>query len=75
MSRGYGSDKKNRKQKGAKNHRVRPGCHKLMTMATYNGKSVSSKNLSGELEEKLRRINWDIPGLCEIRRKVEEKIS
>lgn len=60
---------------GAKNHRTRLGCHKLTTLATYNGWSSSSENRLQEFEEELERINCDILGLCKGRRKGEENTN
>ena len=72
---GYGSGQQNMKTGCATKHRYRPGCHKMMTLATYNGRSLSSESRLQELEEELERIKWDIIGLCEVRRKGEERIE
>lgn len=64
----HSRDKKEMKIEGAKNYRVQLGCHKLITLATYNGRSpTSEKRLLPELEE-LERINSNILGFCNVRK-------
>ena len=70
----YGSGQNCKKTEGAKNHRS-SGCCKFMTIATYNGRSLSNESRLQELEEELDKIRWDIIGLSEIRRKGEEEIE
>ena len=70
-----GSGQCGMKAGGAKNHWNGPGCRLLLTLATYNGRSLASEAKLQELEEELEKINWDIIGLSEVRRKGEELVE
>lgn len=50
---GYDSNQKDMKTKGANNHWAQLDCHKLMTLATYKGRSLSSGICLQELEKEL----------------------
>ncbi|KAI5737947.1 hypothetical protein M8J77_001036 [Diaphorina citri] len=73
-----GSGQCNMKTKGAKNLRDQSSCHPhppLLNLSTYNGRSLYTDDRLEELELELSKIKWDIVGLCEVRRKEEEKIE
>ncbi len=60
---------------GAKNLWVRTGCQWKLKLCTYNARSLSSDDRLQELEDELDRINFDIVGICETRRKGEGCIT
>ncbi|XP_023231883.1 uncharacterized protein LOC111631804 [Centruroides sculpturatus] len=72
---GQGSDQCCMKAEGAKNHRAGPGCHLMMNLAYYNGRSLSSEPRLQELEEELLKIKWDVTGLSEVKRNGEGQIQ
>lgn len=41
-----------------------------MTLVVYNEQSLSSENHLQELKQELKRINWDILKLCEVKRRL-----
>ena len=47
------------------------GCQWKLKICTYNARSLSSDDRLHELEDELDRINFDIVGICETRRKGE----
>ena len=66
-----GSWKHDNGAEGAKNLWVRTGCQWKLKICTYNARSLSSDDRLHELEDELDRINFDIVGICETRRKGE----
>ena len=65
----YGSGSVKKGAESAKNLWVRTGCHWDLNIWTYNARSLSSDDRMVELQEEISRINWNIIGLNEIRRK------
>ncbi|KAK4324387.1 hypothetical protein Pmani_004947 [Petrolisthes manimaculis] len=66
-----GSGRHDKGAEGAKNHWGRIGCHWKLKICTYNTRSFSSDNRMLEFEEELKKINFDIIGISEARRKGE----
>ena len=66
-----GSGKHDNGAEGAKNFWVRTGCQWKLKICTYNARSLFSDDRLHELEDELDRINFDIVGICETRRKGE----
>ena len=64
-----GSGKHDNGPEGAKNLWVRTGCQWKLKICTYNARSLSSDDRLHELEDELDRINFNIVGICETRRK------
>ncbi|KAL1447418.1 hypothetical protein WDU94_003530 [Cyamophila willieti] len=71
----YGSGQLSMMTRGDKNLRDGSGCPSLMNLATYNGLTLRTDDRLHELELELEKINWDIIGLCEVRRKGEERLE
>ena len=65
----HGSGSVNKGAEGAKNLWVWTGCHCDLNICTYNARSLSSDDRMIELEEEISRIEWNIIGLSEVRRK------
>lgn len=66
-----GSGDDDRKSEGTKNPRVKPGYQIKLNIATYNAKTLKTKERVIGLEEEIRDKRWDIIGICEIRRNKE----
>lgn len=47
---------------------------KTFRLLTYNVRSLHSTEKLTELEEELTKINWDVVGMCEVRRRGDEKL-
>lgn len=62
---------------GAKNPRRGPGYRRRrqMQIASVNVRTLSSDQKLIELEEELKKINWDIVGLSEVRRRGEDQVT
>ncbi|XP_072378445.1 uncharacterized protein [Diabrotica undecimpunctata] len=73
---GDGSHQIGPRAKGARNHRDRHGYHGQRTLhiATYNVRTLATEDKLNELQEELNCIKWDVLGLSEIRRKVENQL-
>ena len=71
----YSSGLSNDGAEGAKNPWVRTGCYWKLKIGTYNTRSLSSDDRIIELESELSKINFDIIGLSETRRKGEGCIT
>ncbi|XP_056641545.1 craniofacial development protein 2-like [Diorhabda sublineata] len=69
---GQGSGQTSRRAGGAKNPWVKQGCQ--LHIATYNARSIGNEERLTELQYELDRINWDILGISETRRRGEESI-
>jgi len=67
----HGSGCTDERTEGAKNHWVRTASLKNLTIGTYNTRSLLGDDRLHELEIELDRINWDILGMSEVRRRGE----
>uniref|UniRef100_A0A6P7H265 Uncharacterized protein LOC114343528 n=1 Tax=Diabrotica virgifera virgifera TaxID=50390 RepID=A0A6P7H265_DIAVI len=46
-----------------------------LNIATYNARSLSTEERFEEMEEELSKVNWDIVGISEVKKKGENLIS
>jgi hypothetical protein len=60
---------------GAKNPRVTAGCHTRLHIATYNARTLSSREKMLEMEMELEKIKWDVVGVSEVRKPGEECVK
>src|ERR1700744_6821783 len=61
-----------RQAEGAKNPWVTIGCHTGLHIATYNARTLSSREKMLEMEMALEKIKWDVVGVSEVRKPGEE---
>lgn len=71
----YGSGQGSPRARGANNIRSGPGCLWKLNLATFNCRTLSTEGKVIELNNELETINWNIVGLCEVRRKGEDTIK
>src|ERR1700761_3410416 len=67
-----GSGQTRRQAEGAKNPWVTIGCYTGLHIATYNARTLSSRENTLEMEMALEKIKWDVVGVSEVRKPGEE---
>jgi endonuclease/exonuclease/phosphatase family metal-dependent hydrolase len=67
-----GNGQTRRQAEGAKNPWVTIGCHTRLHIATYNARTLSSREKMLEMEMELEKIKWDVVGVSEVRKLGEE---
>lgn len=67
-----GDGQETEQTEGAKNPWAKLGCHTKIHVATYNARTLLSKERLLEMEAALEKIRWDVVGVSEVRRRGEE---
>ena len=70
-----GSGKEENRAEGTKNLWVQTDCHWNTIVCTYSSRSLSSDDGMLEFEDELAKINFDVIGISEVRRKGEGCLS